>query len=243
MLLMDAYQAEVAALFEKLKATQHENCLKAGKMIADTLEKGGAVHIYDTGHIINSELIYRGGGMLAYKQLKYNLAVENPVRDRDRSGIDTSMEGLGKYVLRASKALPGDLLIIGSVSGKTPNTIDLAMAAHEFGMQVIALTSVEYSSSVASQHSSGKRLFECADLVLDNCAPKAEAMMDVEGLDARFGAASGYAATFLMWSSTAAAIDELLKRGITPSILKSANYEDGPQFNKELEEVYKNHGW
>ena len=242
-MLMFDYQEQVAQLFEKLKATQNENCLKAGKMIADTLARGGAVHIYDTGHIINSELIYRGGGMLAYKQLKYNLVVENPVRDRDRSGIDTSMEGLGKYVLKASKALPGDLIIIGSVSGKTPNTIDLAMAAHEFGMDVIALTSVEYSSSVASQHSSGKRLFECADLVLDNCAPKAEAMMDIEGLEARFGAASGYAATFLMWCATAAAIDELLKRGITPSVLKSHNYADGPEFNKELEKLYNEYGY
>lgn len=242
-MLMDDYQANVSALFEKLTKTQHENCLQAGKMIADTLEKGGAVHIYDTGHIINSELIYRGGGMLAYKQLKYNLDVINPVRERDRSRVDTSMEGLAKYVLRASKALPGDLIIIGSVSGKTPNTIDLAMAAHDFGMKVIALTSVEYSSSVKSQHSSGKRLFECADLVLDNCAPKAEAMMQIDGIEAKFGAASGYAATYLMWSSTAAAIDELLKRGITPSILKSANYEDGADYNHKLEEIYKEYGY
>lgn len=242
-MLMDDYQNRVQELFETLRNTQRDACLQAGKLIADTLERGGAVHIYDTGHIINSELIYRGGGMLAYKQLKYNLSVENPVRDRDRSGVDTSMEGLAKYVLKASKALPGDLLIIGSVSGKTPNTIDLALAAHEFGMKVIALTSVEYSSSVKSLHSSGKRLFECADLVLDNCAPKAEAMMEVEGLNARFGAASGYAATFLMWSATAAAIEELLKRGVTPSILKSANYEDGPAFNRDLENVYKEHGY
>jgi uncharacterized phosphosugar-binding protein len=242
-MLIDSYYETVDALLQKLRTTQRENCLQAGQMIADALEKGNAVHIYDTGHIINSELIYRGGGLLAYKQLKYQLNVENPVRDRDRSGVDTSMEGLSKYVLRASKALPGDLLIIGSVSGKTPNTIDLAMAAHEFGMKVIALTSVEYSSSVESLHSSGKRLFECADLVLDNCAPKAEAMMEIEGLDARFGAASGIAATYLMWSATAAAVEELLKRGIKPSVLKSANYQDGPQFNKELEEIYKEHGY
>jgi len=242
-MLIDRYQETVDALFAKLKATQKENCEKAGALMAETVARGNAVHVFDTGHIIDAELIGRGGGVFFLKQFKYNLAVDNPVRKRDRSSVSASMEGLADYALRASGALPGDLMILGSVSGKTFNVVDLALAAKRFGMKVIALTSLAYSSSVQSLHSSGKRLFECADVVLDNCAPAAEAMMDVDGLEARFAAASGLSAAFLMWSSVAAAIDALLRQGIVPSVYKSANFEDGPQFNEKMAARYAETGW
>ena len=242
-MLIDTYFNTVDGLFDKLKTTQKDACIAAGHAMAEAIAKGNAVHVFDTGHIVDAELIYRGGGLLALKSFKYHLHVDDAVRKRDRSGVDTSMEGLAKYALRASNALPGNVMFIGSVSGKTVNVIDLALAAKEFGLTVIAVTSVAYSSSVKSLHSSGKRLFECADIVLDNCAPVAEGMIPVEGIEAPFAAASGLAAAFLLWSSCAEAIDELLARGITPSVLKSANFEDGPEYNKKLAEYYEKTGY
>lgn len=242
-MLIDTYYKIVDELFQKVKSTQKENTISAGKMIAESVKNGGCVHIFDTGHIINSELIERGGGLMLYKPFKYNLVVENPVRKRDRSGVSTSMEGLAGYAIKASGALPGDVIIIGSVSGKTPNVIDLALAAKTFGMKVIALTSLDYSTKVTSEHSSGKRLFECADIVLDNCAPAAEAMIPVDGLEARFGAASGLAGAFILWSVTAVVIETLLSEGITPSVFKSHNFEGGPEFNLRLREIYDKSGF
>lgn len=242
-MLLDKYQQTIDELYVKIKSTQRDAIIAAGNMIADTVKNGGCVHIFDTGHIINSELIYRGGGLLFYKEFKYALTVTNPVRTRDRSKLDTSMEGLAKYALRASGAMPGDVIIMGSVSGKTANVIDLALAAKEFGLKVIALTSMEYSSKVPSDHTSGKRLFECADIVLDNCAPAAEAMMEVPGLPARFAAASGLSAAFIMWSVSAVAVETLLAAGITPSVLKSHNFEGGPEFNEELKKIYSETGF
>lgn len=242
-MLIDRYYETIDQLYAKIKETQRENEIQAGKMIAESVKNGGCVHIFDTGHIINSELVERGGGLMLYKPFKYHLNVEDPVRPRDRSSVNTSMEGLAAYALRASGALPGDVMIIGSVSGKTLNVIDLAVEAKKFGLKVIALTSLSYSSQVKSEHSSGKRLFECADIVLDNCAPAAESMMDVEGLPAKFGAASGLAAAFIMWSVTAVVIEELLAAGIVPSVFKSHNFEGGPEFNLKLREIYKNTGY
>ena len=241
-MLIDRYHQRINEQVQKVESSQRESCLAAGRLVAECVKSGGAVHVFDTGHIINSELIYRGGGLLLLKQLKYTLQVENPVRERDRSGVETSMEGLAAYVLRASGALPGDVLFIGSVSGKTVNVVDLAIEARKFGMKVIAVTSLEYSSSVPSLHSSGKRLFEGADIVLDNCTPAAEAMLEVEGLEARFAAASGISAALLLWSVCAAAIDELLAAGLRPSVLKSENFEDGPAYNAALKKRYEETG-
>lgn len=241
--LIDRYHQRINRQLDRVQKTQYDACVAAGKMIAESVANGGCIHVFDTGHIIDSELIYRGGGLLLLKRFKYALNVEDEVRTRDRSAVSKDMTGLAGYALRASGALPGDVMILGSVSGKTPNVVDLAIEARKFGMKTIAVTSLEYSRSVASEHSSGKRLFECCDIVLDNCTPAAEAMMEVEGLDARFAAASGLSAATLLWSVCAVTIEELLARGIKPSVLKSQNFEDGPEFNEELKKIYANTGF
>jgi uncharacterized phosphosugar-binding protein len=242
-MILDRYFEEIDKLYTKVKTTQKENIIKAGKMIAESVENGGAVHICDSGHIINSELVERGGGLMLYKRFEYKLDVTNPVRPRDDADKNKSMEGLAKYALRASNVLPGDVMILGSVSGKSLNMVDMAIEAKKMGVKLIVLTSVGYSSEVESEHSSGKRLFELGDVVLDNCAPAGEAMMYVEEMDQNICAASGLSAAFIMWSVTTVVIEELLEKGITPSVFKSHNYPGGPEFNLELREKYKNTGF
>jgi uncharacterized phosphosugar-binding protein len=231
-MLLDRYWQEISNLYDKVKSTQKENIIKAGNIIAEAVDQGACVHIHDTGHIIDSELIYRGGGLILYKKFKYNLVVDNPVRKRDRSDMDTSMEGLAAYALKASGARPGDVFIIGSVSGRTFSAVDLAYEAKKLGMKIIVITSMSYATSVDSPHSSGTRLYEMADVVIDNCAPAAEAMMEVEGLEPRLCAASGLSAAFIMWSVTTVVVEELMKRGKTPGVLKSANFPGGNDYNK-----------
>ncbi|MDR3121120.1 MAG: sugar isomerase domain-containing protein [Clostridiales bacterium] len=231
-MLLDQYWETIDALYAKIRRTQKENIIKAGELIAKAVDGGACVHIHDSGHIINSELIYRGGGLILYKQFKYALNVENPVRKRDRSDMNTSMEGLAAYALKASGARPGDVFVLGSVSGRSFGVVDLAYEAKKLGMKIIVITSMSYATEVESPHSSGKKLFEFADIVLDNCAPAAEAMMEVEGLEARLGAASGLSAAFIMWSVTSVAVEELLKRGKMPGVLKSANFPGGNDYNK-----------
>ena len=243
MLLIDRYHERINQQITKVEQSQRETCMKVGEVMAQCVKNGGCVHVFDTGHIINSELIYRGGGVLFLKAFKYDLAVEDAVRTRDRGGVDQDMTGLAAYALKKSGALPGDVIVIGSVSGKTANVVDLAIEAKKFGMTVVAMTSVAYSSSVPSMHSSGKRLFECADYVLDNCAPVAEGMIDVEGIEAPFAAASGLSAAVIMWSVVAHSIEKLLEMGITPSLLMSENYKNGPEFNAQMKERYAKYGY
>lgn len=235
-MLIDRYWETIDALYAKVRSTQKENILKAAALIAQAVEDGACIHIHDSGHIIDSELIYRGGGLILYKPFKYHLAVDNPVRKRDRSDLNTSMEGLAAYALRASGARPGDVFILGSVSGRTFGVVDLACEARRMGMKIIVITSMSYATQVESPHSSGRRLYEFADVVIDNCAPPAEAMMEVEGLQANLCAASGLSAAFIMWSVTAGVVEELLKHGKMPGVLKSANFPGGNEYNKSFVE-------
>ena len=244
MALLDQYREAVDKLFAKVRDTQTENIIKAGKMIADSIEQGGCIHLASICHYMEYDLIYRGGGPIFYKRFNYDLKVEDEVRKRDRSDIDQSIEGLAAYALKASKIRPGDVLFVSSVSGRTLKVVDLAYEAKKMGVKVTALSSMEYATQVEPVHSSGKKLYEMVDLTLDNCAPAAEAMIEVEGLEPRFAAASGIASDYIMWSVTSVAVEELMKRGITPGILKSANFPGGNDYNKKfVEPQYEEKGY
>jgi uncharacterized phosphosugar-binding protein len=92
------------------------------------------------------------------------------------------------------------VLFVGSVSGKTASVVELALQAHLHGLTVIALTAPAYSSKLESEHPSGKRLYEVADLVLDNHAPYGAALLEVEGLDYPICPSSGIGAAVTLWA-------------------------------------------
>ena len=127
MTLLERYTNRINEQFEKVETTQRDAIIAVGNMIAEKVKDGAAVHVFDSGHIINAELIGRGGGVFFLKRFMYHLDVTDDVRPRDRSGVSKDMTGLAAYALKASNALPGDVIIIGSVSGRM-----LAMTSVEF---------------------------------------------------------------------------------------------------------------
>ena len=242
-MLVERYQAAVDELLQRVRTTQKEAIERAGDAVAECVASGGQVHLSEICHSIQNDLLFRGGGPIFYKEFKYNLNVNNPARERDRSAVDKNMEGLGAYARKAAKALPGDVLFLSSVSGRTAHVVDLAFEAKKMGITVVGLTSMVYAAQVDPVHSSGKKFHEICDIVLDNCAPAAEAMLDVPGLEAKFAAASGIASDFIIWSITSRAIEQLLEKGVTPGVLKSANFPGGNEFNKGVIEHYEKFGW
>lgn len=216
MVLMERYQKAVDDLFAKVRATQTEKIIEAGTLIADTVASGHKIYLSGICHSIEMDLIYRGGGPIFYKH------------------FDNGLESLNA----------GDVLVVSSVSGRTKHVVDLAYNAIEKGVKVIAFTSMEYAVQVDPVHESGKKLYEFATLTLDNCAPAAEAMLEVEGIEARFAAASGIASDYIMWNVTSVVVEKLLEKGITPGILKSANFPGGNDYNKTVVEPnYEKNGW
>lgn len=243
-MLLDKYNEAVDGLIQKVRTTQRENIIKAGKLIAETVENGGNVYLSLICHSIENDLIYRGGGPIFYKHFSWGMNVEKQGRNRDRSDIDQSTWGMAAYALKMSNMRPGDVLMISSVSGRTTSAVDLAYEARKMGIKVIAFTSMEYTTSVDPVHPSGERFYEMADVVMDNCAPAAEAMMHVDGIEAPYAAASGLACDILLWSMTTVAVETLLEHGKTPGILKSANFPGGNDYNKTvIEPHYDEYGW
>ena len=244
-MLLDRYREAIDDLFKKVRDTQTENIIKAGELVADSVANGGCIFLSSICHHMEMDSIYRGGGPIFYKHFSYNLTIENDARKRDNSDLGYDTQGAeARYALQNSNFRPGDVLFLASVSGRTKKVVDLAYEAVKLGIKVVAFTSMEYATQVEPVHPSGKKLYEIATITIDNCAPAAEAMLDVEGIEAKFGAASGIASDYIMWSITSVAVEKLLEKGITPGILKSANFPGGNDYNKTvIEPNYEKYGW
>lgn len=244
-MLKERYYEEIEQLFQKIRDTQKNAIEKAAAKVADHIEAGHNVYLFDTGHIIDSEIYNRAGGLVLMRRFTFDIQVsdnsrEDPLKD---AAHNEAMSGYTNYLLQLSHIKEGDILFIGSVSGKTVNVIDLAIEAKKRGIYVIALTSLTYSSRLQSMHSSKLRLFEAADMVIDNCAPYGDAMMDVEGLESTFLPASGIAAAYIMWALNAQIVENLLLRGIQPGVLRSVNVEENRAYNIELQKRYNEKGY
>ena len=213
--LMERYQEGALELLGKVRTTQKDVIRKAGEMVAEAAEHGQKIYFTRVVHGIEHDLISRGGGPIFYQEYKK-----------------------GETALKE-----GDILFMGSVSGRTAEEVELAYNSVNAGVKVILLTSIAYSDAVEPVHPSGKRLYEIATLAIDMCVPVAEALLDVEGLDARFAASSGIASTFILWSLTSVAVEKMLAEGYKPGVFRSHNFPGGPEHNEAIKAHYAEYGW
>jgi uncharacterized phosphosugar-binding protein len=221
---------------------------QAAARCVECLLNGGVIHVYDTGHLVSRELINRAGGLAAFTPFHFDLQVQNPNPYREAQGVGnrTSPETVRAIVQAAldrSRMVPGDVLIIGSVSGKTPFPVELAMQARARGIYTIALTALDYSTRLTSEHESGKRLFEVADLVIDNAAPYGDAMLELAGVEEPFCPASGIGAAAALWAVVAGIVEQMVAAGKAPTIFASINRPDGQQRYQQSLERYKRQGY
>ena len=245
-MLKERFYDASAELFGRIRDSQKSNIEAAGQLMADSVAGGGCIHLFDTGHIIDSELLNRAGGLVLMRRFKYHNGVESSGWKRAHldamKNKNASIEGLAAFALRSANILSGDIMVIGSVSGKTLNVIDLAVECKNMGVKIIGVTSIEYSKTLESGHSCKKRLFELADVTIDNCAPFGDAMLELDGVEAPFIPASGLAAAYIGWAVCAELVEKLREKNITPSILKSVNYPPNVEYNNKLYKRYDEEG-
>jgi len=236
-------------ILQRIRTTQVSAIRRAAEMIADTAEARGGLHFYDTGHC-SREAIHRAGGLCMLNHLRFSLGVESragprradQVSERNRAGSDAFDEKLAALAVERSGLAAGDLLLVSSVSGKAASVVEVARAAQRMGVRVVAITNVTYSSAVESRHSSGKRLFEVADVVIDNCGVVGDAVLNMEGVDTGVAPSSGVAFCYIIWALISEAVAGMLARGLTPHIYRSVNLPDGDAFNALAEAGYRETG-
>ena len=166
---MYEYIDKIQKLLNVVKEQDKENITKATDLIVRANEKKNSIYVFGASHagILAQELYYRAGGMITINPI----FGKEVMLDRQPITFTSDMERLTGYGTQLGKTVDfkqNDVLILHSVSGRNPIIIDLAIYAKKRGVKIIALTNLNYSKSVISRHPSGKRLFELADIILDN---------------------------------------------------------------------------
>lgn len=224
----DRYLIEAAAILQRIASTQVEVIDRAAEICAGTIAAGGLVHVFGTGHsrIPAEELFPRHGSFPGFHPI-VELSLTNHTQIVGANGQRQAMwlekvEGFGQVILRNFNFDPSDAFMIFSNSGVNSVVIDIAIGAKERNLPVIAVVSLDHSSRSSSRHSSGKKLADIADVVIDNGTPAGDAMVTIEGLDDPVGPGStiGFAAVANAIKTQTA--ENLVALGHPPLVLSSA---------------------
>ena len=238
MTAIDQYFANLASLLARVQETQSQAMETAARRIADAVRGGHMLYTFGTGHghLLALELFYRAGGLapvcpiLDEKLMLHVSAAGSTLEERDESWVPRLLE---RYPLSR-----GDVLIISSNSGRNAVPVLLAQAARDRGAYVIALTSLAHSSSVSGRTKSGLRLFEVADLVLDNGGIPGDAAIQFS--DQSFTGATSTAAGAAILQAVICRVHEIaLEEGFPADFFVSSNIDGGDEVNNRLVEKYK----
>jgi uncharacterized phosphosugar-binding protein len=231
--LADSYYERANGLLARARETNAPVIARLAPLIGQSIARGGVVHTFGSGHseLISREIIGRAGGLVCVT------GIIDPT-----GGFIENLPGYGEALAarydRQYRLDPGETVIVVSNSGKNASPIDVALYAKAKGLAVAALTCVAMSKATPSQHPSGRKLFEVADHVLDNCGVPGDALVEVGG-----GVSAGPTSTLvgcsiLNWLMLAVA--EWLASGGHPlPVLRSQNSPGAIEHNRELGSRYR----
>jgi len=238
--LITRYLHEVTARLERL-AQANNSIDEAVATIADSLEAGGVVQAFGTGHseAFAMEIAGRAGGLIATNRIALRTLVLRGGRDISAlAGAEFERDAsVGENLLALFDVRPNDVFIIASNSGVNGSILGMALAAKARGHKLIAVTSLDHTMKVQPKHPSGKRLSEVADIVIDNLAPFGDSTMALED-GTGIGAVSSLTAAFIAQRITIGVAETMRRRGKTPPVYISANIPGGDEHNRALEDLY-----
>ncbi|KQU95096.1 hypothetical protein [Devosia sp. Root105] len=106
-------------------------------------------------------------------------------------------------------------------------------------MKVVALTSVSASQGSPARHPSGQRLYDVADIVLDNSGPAGDASLQVPGLDTAVCGLSTIIGATILQSVVYETVRRLHVAGHAPPVLRSLNTHAAASVNQEVLKNYR----
>jgi uncharacterized phosphosugar-binding protein len=236
-----------SVLLERLWETQGPAIERGANLCADAIGEGGLVHLFGTGHsrIPVEEMFPRYGSYPGFHPIvelstTFHTQVVGANGQRQAMFIER-VEGLAEVILSNFRVAPPDVMMVFSASGLSANSIEMAMGARRRRVPVIVVTSVAQSMAGEPTHSSGTRLLDHGDVVIDLGTPTGDALVTIDGLPTPVGPGSSVAAVAVVNELKVQTADLLVARGAMPPVLTSAALVGGDESARLFDAAYDEH--
>jgi uncharacterized phosphosugar-binding protein len=219
------YLDTIAELLARARSANDDAIVGAAGVVARTVAADGIIRLFGSGHshLLALEAAGRAGGFAGVDVLI----------DPGMGRAET-LEGYGSILVREQLWEARDCLFVISHSGRNPAPIEVALAGRGAGLTTIALTALDYSRASASRHSSGRRLFEVCDLVLDTVGVPGDAAVALPGAPVPTGATSTVVGAALLDAVLVEAVAELVRMGVEPPLVRSYNLDGSEAHNAAM---------
>lgn len=234
---MQEYQNMVSESM-KYVVTEEKNVIeKAAQLMSKSVQKEHKIYFFGTGHsyIIGQEVFARAGGYAGFisileNELGMNHAFKSTLIERTVEYADVLMN-----LYHFEK---GDTIIMTSNSGRNALLIEMALRLKERGVNIIAITALDASKNSMSRHKSKLRLFEIADLVLDNCSVYGDAGI-THTKEIKTGPTSTIMSCFIAQLLVSAFVQVEVELGVDVPVFRSSNVDHGDEYNEKLFDLYR----
>lgn len=238
--MIQQYIEKISNLLNVIENEEKETMQQAANKISEAIQHGGVIHLFGCGHshILTEEVFYRAGGLVPIHPI-----LHEPLMLHEGAARSSTLERKNDYAktfMEEQDIRKRDVFIVISTSGRNPVPVDAAHIAKEKGAYVIAITSISYSSSQPSRHTSGEHLYDAADLVIDNHAPVGDALLSHTNVDVKFSPSSTVVGAAILNAIFATSIQYMADNGFAPPVFLSGNIDGSDQHNQRLIDKYAN---
>ena len=224
-----SYLAAARDALGRIAESQQDALERAAGHMAASIAAGRLVHLFGTGHgsFAPLESFPRSGGIVGFHPI-----VELPLTLLHHVYGDMGVpqyrllhrqEGYGQAILESHHLDPRDCLALFSHSGLNAVILDMAVEARRRGLTVIGVTSLPHTMAVQPRHSSGQRLADVADVVIDTGVPLGDACVRVDGVADPLGPLSTVCAVALLHELIVRTCRLLVAQGVEPFVEVNVN--------------------
>ena len=239
------YFDRTLGLVQQIRETQLPAIERAAEICAESIARGGLVFLFGNGHsrMMCEEMTPRQGCFVGFVAL-VELALSNHANIVGANGLRAPLylekyEGYAGEILKGFRFGPHDAFIVISTSGIRPVVVEIAMGARQRGLPVIGICSRQHCEQSVPAHSSGKKLTDVADVLIDNQCPPGDCVVDLHGMDWRTGPTSTVTGAMIINMIRCETAGRLLEKGVKPVLLPSHQFVGRADAQAALEDFYE----
>lgn len=246
----ELYLTLIQKIIKKLASEELLQIKKAATVMADSIEKERLVYLFGSGHSILPcmDIFPRYGTFVGLQPITDNRLMWSNVAGiggtRELLWIERQ-EGYVKEILKSFNMSKEDSIIIFSHGGVNAAPVEMALLCKEKGLKIIGVTNKAYLKISKTNHSSGKRLGDIADIVIDNHAPIEDSMVKIKNLNQKVAPASTITSIAISMSLVAETAAILTVRGkkldifISPTVEEAEKNHNDKVYDSYMEKIYR----